>query len=92
MNDLIRIPGISLTLGMTQGDQTPYARVSGRSGIFSASKRLSLSDHKGLIAGIGMALIANAVKKDATKKAKAEKRTAPTLASSESSQANPFQF
>lgn len=71
----MKVPGVSLTLGMSQETQTPYARVTGRHGMFSMGKRLSLDDNKGLIALVAGVLIANAVRKSKTgSKAKAKVR------------------
>lgn len=80
---MIKLPGISMTLGMTQGDHQPYARVRGRSGLFSASKNIDLSSGKGLLVAVGALLLTNAVKKTAAKsktKAKPKAAAKPAVA------------
>lgn len=66
----MKIPGVSITLGVTQGTHTPYARVSGRSGILSATKNVNLKKKGGLLALAGLALVAFAAKKTAENKEK----------------------
>lgn len=59
----MKTPGISLTVGMSQGTQTPYVTANGRLGFLHASKRLDLGSQKGLIAALAGLLLVNAVKK-----------------------------
>ncbi len=66
----MKIPGLSLTLGMSQGTQEPYARATGRLGGFVIGKSLSLNDNKGILALAAGLLIANVVKKNSDKKNK----------------------
>lgn len=59
----MKIPGVSVTLGMSQGTQEPYARVNGRLGGFAIGKRLDVNSQKGLLGIVAALLLANAVKK-----------------------------
>lgn len=59
----MKTPGVSVTLGMSQGTQEPYARVNGRLGGFSIGKRLDVNSQKGLLGIVAAVLLANAVKK-----------------------------
>lgn len=59
----MKTPGVSLTLGMSQGTQEPYARVNGRLGGFAIGKRLDMGSQSGLLGLIAAALVVNAVKK-----------------------------
>lgn len=59
----MKTPGVSVTLGMSQGTQTPYARVNGRLGGFAIGKRLDVNSQKGILGIVAALLLANAVKK-----------------------------
>lgn len=59
----MKLPGVSVTLGMSQGTQQPYARVNGRLGGFAIGKRLDVNSQKGLLGIVAALLLANAVKK-----------------------------
>lgn len=64
----MKTPGVSVTLGMSQGTQEPYARVNGRLMGFAVGKRLDVNSQKGLLGIVAALLIANAVKKSGTAK------------------------
>lgn len=66
----MKVPGVSLTLGMSQDTGTPYARVTGRKGGFVLGKRLDLDSQKGLFAIAAGLLLANAVKQSKKKAGK----------------------
>ena len=59
----MKTPGVSVTLGMSQGTQTPYARVNGRLGGFVMGKRLDVNSQKGLLGIVAALLVANVVRK-----------------------------
>lgn len=59
----MKTPGVSVTLGMSQGTQTPYARVNGRLGGFAIGKRLDVNSQKGILGIVAALLLANAVRK-----------------------------
>lgn len=59
----MKTPGLSLTLGMSQDTQKPYARVTGRHSGMVLGKSLDLDSSKGIIAALAGLLIINAVKK-----------------------------
>lgn len=59
----MKTPGVSVTLGMSQGTQEPYARVNGRLGGFAVGKRVDINSSKGLLGIVAAILLANAVRK-----------------------------
>lgn len=67
-------PGVSATLGVSQGSHTPYAHVTGRMFGLVTSKRLDLDNPLSLLALAG--ILGYAAKKGADKKAKSAKKVA----------------
>lgn len=59
----MKTPGVSVTLGMSQGTQEPYARVNGRLGGFVVGKRLDVNSQKGLLGLVAAVLLANVARK-----------------------------
>jgi hypothetical protein len=85
----MKTPGLSLTLGMSQGTKKPYARVAGRHSGIVVGKSLDLGSSKGLLLALAGLLVANAMKhmeepsvdgmKDITPKKKPKKAKAPSV-------------
>lgn len=71
-------PGISLKVGLTQGEHRPYARVGGRLGIFSAGKSLDLTNGAGLLLAGAFALFAVNKAQAAKSESKAKSRKKKT--------------
>lgn len=87
---MLKKPGMSLTLGMSQGTGEPFARITGRSGPLVLSKRLNLFDNKGLLGAAAAFLLANALKKTSDGKVRKAKEVKGEKLSS--TIVNPFNF